>query len=120
MTYFTIDPTSDIDKLLEDGPADPQTWRDGHKLVDLGGGRPYALVEHKVRLIDPDDFYAALSGSCQSADDLAEEWEIPITAALDLIAKSEVEQCTTCGWWCDKSELEIVDDEPTCEDCREE
>lgn len=74
---LSVDVSDDVIKLLDGGPRGPQTWRDSHKLVDLGGGRPYALVETKVRLIDPDDVCAALEGTSQSAEDLAEDWEVP-------------------------------------------
>lgn len=65
------------------------------------------------------DITAALEGTCMPLGDLADEWDVPEEALLEAIAEAgEVELCTTCGWWCASDELEIIDDEHTCEDCR--
>lgn len=66
-----------------------------------------------------DALNAELEGSCKPLSDVADDWDVPEETLLEMLAESgEVEMCTTCGWWCTSDELEVIDDEYTCEDCR--
>lgn len=71
----------------------------------------------KTPIITPDQLLGELEGSCQMLSDVAQAWGVPEETLLALIPQAYVELCTTCGWWFHTDELEIVDDEHSCEDC---
>lgn len=114
-----IDPLVEAKKLDESGPADPQTWRESYEIVDRGITLKKAVVTYKVRLIDSDDVMLALESTCDDPQTVADDWGIPEEALLELISASQVERCTTCGWWSHEDELYLVDEEYKCLDCQE-
>lgn len=61
-------------------------------------------------------------GSCNSAYDFEHDEENPISeeTVLEVLIEAETELCSACSWWCHQSEMELVDGEPTCDQCREE
>lgn len=74
-----------------------------------------------TEILSQDTLNAELEGSCKPLSDVADEWGIPEETLLEMLAESgEVEQCITCGWWCASDELEVIDDEYACEDCRQD
>lgn len=90
-------------------------WNAPHQRRPVRQGEaPMATQE-----VTADALNAELEGTCKPLGDVADDWEVPEEKLLEILAESgEVEMCTTCGWWCATYELEIVDDEHTCEDCR--
>lgn len=59
------------------------------------------------------------NGTSLSECGLAEIFDCTDDEVLDAIVEiNEIERCTTCDWWCELHELELINDEHTCEDCR--
>lgn len=68
--------------------------------------------------------YQIAQGTCKTVDDIAQELtslmgeEISPDDVGESLEEQELFLCTTCGWWCESSELAESDDgEHTCEDC---
>lgn len=68
-----------------------------------------------------DQLGAYLLGTCQSVDDGLAALGLSENEDLEEALRDEcqVERCACCAWWCEYTELEEVDGEPLCEDCRE-
>jgi hypothetical protein len=61
----------------------------------------------------------AVAGTCMGEHEMADEFDCDYDDILDAIVEiGEVERCTTCGWWCEIHELELVNDEHTCQECQ--
>lgn len=68
-----------------------------------------------------EDIQQYFEGSSHTLQDyLQHEPDMTEEQVEDALLEYEVEQCSTCGWWAHQSELESVDGEPTCDDCRED
>lgn len=61
-----------------------------------------------------------LAGSSRPASDAADEFCLDEDQVNQIMADAGHEVCETCGWWCEEDELDVVDDEYVCEDCRED
>lgn len=59
----------------------------------------------------------ALLGTCDTLEEVCEREGLHVSIAENFIATSEIERCDSCGWWC---ELNEMDEDNVCEDCRED
>ncbi|MFM9270908.1 hypothetical protein ACJ7V3_11675 [Halomonas elongata] len=61
-------------------------------------------------------------GSCNSVDAFEDDPDIPLTddQVTDILLEKEIEMCSGCGWWLHQADLEEVDGEVLCTDCRED
>ena len=57
-----------------------------------------------------------ITGTCLSEQQIAQRYEVDEEEFLDRVNDYEVERCDACGWW---SEINELDDELVCDDCRE-
>ena len=60
-----------------------------------------------------------LAGSSHSVAETVTVFDTDEERVIEIMIETEQDLCATCGWWCESHELEIVDDELVCEDCRE-
>lgn len=60
-------------------------------------------------------------GSCNTADAYESDEDLPLSEeqVLEILREKEIELCEGCGWWHSSDELDVVDDEYRCADCRE-
>ncbi len=60
-----------------------------------------------------------LAGSCRCASEVADDFGLDEDQVAKIMTDAGHERCETCGWWCTDDEVDIVDDEYVCTDCRE-
>ena len=64
---------------------------------------------------------AYLEGTCKSVSDAATALDLDEDDVLKAIVDGgDIELCTICGWWCEMCEMEEIDNELCCADCRYE
>lgn len=62
-------------------------------------------------------------GTCRSVEDIAESLSLLLDRNVtseeveEALADSDIELCSSCGWWCETNEMTERDDEPICCDC---
>ena len=61
-----------------------------------------------------------LAGSCQPAYVAADEFDLTEDQVNQIMSDAGYELCETCGWWCGEDEIDVVDDEYVCADCRQD
>jgi hypothetical protein len=57
-------------------------------------------------------------GTCKSESELADKFEVDEDQVIEACLDFGIERCMGCGWWCESGELEEVDNEFYCGDCR--
>ncbi|MEQ5770021.1 hypothetical protein NFH98_20835 [Halomonas sp. H33-56] len=60
-----------------------------------------------------------LAGSCRPAADAADEFGLTEDEVNRIMVEAGHEVCEACGWWCEEVELDVIDDEYVCTDCRD-
>ncbi len=69
------------------------------------------------------DIAEFLIGTCKAECDAVhafEEHDVTDEDVLDAIIATEIDLCALCGWWHEGFELEVVDDDLVCDECRAE
>lgn len=61
-------------------------------------------------------------GSCNLPTELEDDPDNPLTdeQVIEILLEHEVEMCCGCGWWMHQADLEEVDGDVLCENCRDE
>lgn len=58
-----------------------------------------------------------LVGTCKSSGDAEFAFNVDSDYVLAAVIEEEIDTCSECGWWFDKCDLEVIDDELVCGDC---
>lgn len=113
-----IDFEPEAQKLVDADRESMNSWREGYRRLATSAPGEEFLVQWKVSPFNYDQIEQFLQGTCNSEDEVAAAFDIPAEAVLEVLPSLDIERCETCGWWCERSEMELVGVEETCEDCR--
>lgn len=78
-----------------------------------------AKEKRAVDALTRDEVEGYLAGSCSAAHEAAEAFGIDEDQVAEIMRDAGHERCEHCCWWCEDGEIDIVDDEYVCTDCRE-
>lgn len=65
-------------------------------------------------------FKSYLLGSCKGLHEAEHAFGVSEDEAIDLIGESDIECCSSCGWWYEDYDLTDSDGDLVCRDCSDE